>query len=732
MSADSEIHVDVNGDDDSRGNDYLPTSPLLKKSFGVYMSQRRKTIDRNDVPPTIMVEDEEGKKMVELDDEKMALFMAMLTYFSSKYVDDGKSIERQAKTAMTSVLNSNELVSSLIRPDTMQPIEQEKKQEEEKKEEEKKKEEKKKKKSKSKHDRKDADEKPSKHRKTKSRSKSIEDKPKEKPMEENKHEVEPKDDKKVEEKKDVPKDDKKVAEKKEDSPRKHEDKKGKKDESKVEKKKDDKPEKKEDPKDDKKVEEKKDDKPEKMEESRDDKKVEKKDDSPKKDDEKEESDLNSLELDPETIKLSSLSHSRQPSFESAFALSRLTRDDSWRRKKAIAKTQQLSVEGVSHMVEIDHVPDDVAEDLLIPSYVPPDDNSAAASAAAAVPIPKLKTPGGLGPCELVWGPACYQAPLSVVADNTMFMVRYRNDPYRFIIAIAGTHPLSLTNWFVHDMNVKILKWPYTNSEIQQSKDLHRPLKELHEQNTPLTQDSQPGVTGGTLEALRLLLAMRDPDTGLSITAKLASEILEYHKQLSTAPCEVTVVGHSLGGALCTVLALFLECTRDTWDPRRHCVVKCISFASPTVGNGAFADMYDSLLGSRTKRIHNNLDIVSLAWELSGVEKISTLYEPMIHTPSIMSIPLQIVRRMAARKGYKHVCADHDHKGFTFDPPNAERGTNFMNEVIWQHNVVYFTYFGFDSVLKCFSANVPLLASLANKSKLTDYLVIKGKAKGRKS
>jgi len=572
-----------------------------------------------DIPVTLTVVDEDGTtKIVELDDVKMALFMAMLTYFSNRFVDSRKSIELKTKKSMERVLNSDELISELIKPHSCrqkQPTEDEKN----------------KKKQKSKHENKDSGKK--KHRKH-------------------------------HKKKDLATQDKSEGSSVRDDDRKLEDTEEKKlGESAVDKK---------------------EEKTEKSKSKTSPEGVKRRDDAVADDG------LNSLDIDEEFLKSSSVHHSVQPSFESE-AADRLS-------QKQITEDDRTLFEDFSDLADFESYYDVVIEDV-----VPPVSESTF----------KPKTVDGLGPCELVWGPACYEAPLSRIADNTLIMTRYRNDPYRFIIAVAGTHPFSLTNWIVYDMNVKVLEWPYTHSRIQKSKSLN----DLHKVSDPLTDPSLPGITAGTLDGLRVLLAMRDPGTGQSLMAKLASEVALYHKQnpKPSVPFEVTLTGHSLGGALCTALALYLECTRNTWDPHGHCVVKCVSFASPTIGNGSFVQLYESFLGSRTKRFHNELDMVSLAWSLSGLERIYTLYEPLIHTPAVMTVPLQMVCRMAARNGYKHVCSDQE--GFVFDKPCVARGTDFMMEVIWQHNVVYYTYFGFYDILKCFESNIPLLGFLVSiKSK----------------
>ena len=56
---------------------------------------------------------------------------------------------------------------------------------------------------------------------------------------------------------------------------------------------------------------------------------------------------------------------------------------------------------------------------------------------------------------------CWQAAKSYVADNTLLMVRHRAQPYRLVLSICGTHPLSVQNWFQYNMDVvKLAPWPW--------------------------------------------------------------------------------------------------------------------------------------------------------------------------------------------------------------------------------------------------------------------------------
>lgn len=71
----------------------------------------------------------------------------------------------------------------------------------------------------------------------------------------------------------------------------------------------------------------------------------------------------------------------------------------------------------------------------------------------------------------------------------------------------------------------------------------------------------------------------------------------------TTTKRVTYVGHSLGGALATLCAMFTK----THFP--HYIVKCVTFGSPRVGNQSFVDAFDTSVDASLRYV-NGQDIVT--------------------------------------------------------------------------------------------------------------------------
>jgi hypothetical protein len=65
--------------------------------------------------------------------------------------------------------------------------------------------------------------------------------------------------------------------------------------------------------------------------------------------------------------------------------------------------------------------------------------------------------------DLAWGPVSYRAPFSVVDDSLMYVVRSRDVPDQYVVAIRGTSPISAFDWVFGDFwAADLTPWPYGN------------------------------------------------------------------------------------------------------------------------------------------------------------------------------------------------------------------------------------------------------------------------------
>jgi len=158
------------------------------------------------------------------------------------------------------------------------------------------------------------------------------------------------------------------------------------------------------------------------------------------------------------------------------------------------------------------------------------------------------------------------------------------------------------------------------------------------------------------------------------------------------PIQVTVTGHSKGGALASTTALWLADTQGTevppaeqWDPNATAEVRCFSFAGPTAGNEAFAHHSNATLGANCVRTINTKDIVPHAWTSTDLEEIPALYQPGVH--HIGAIDDLI----------KEIVADQTEQKLDYAHPDVERRIEgridlgrplFFDQLVYQHMEAY--------------------------------------------
>lgn len=83
---------------------------------------------------------------------------------------------------------------------------------------------------------------------------------------------------------------------------------------------------------------------------------------------------------------------------------------------------------------------------------------------------------------------------------------------------------------------------------------------------------------------------------------------------------IRLVGHSLGGALMSVVALYLK------DKFSGFNFYCETFAAPTAGDGWFASYFNKQMAGHALRIYNTLDVVPMAWCATSLDYSLTLYD----------------------------------------------------------------------------------------------------------
>jgi hypothetical protein len=196
-------------------------------------------------------------------------------------------------------------------------------------------------------------------------------------------------------------------------------------------------------------------------------------------------------------------------------------------------------------------------------------------------------PAALGPWSIVWGPATDQGILAYVA-------RSGGSPSTYALVFRG----SLAALDAHDF---LRNW------LEDADVLHQ---------VPFEYPASAGahVSSGANLALGSVAGLVDPITQQSL--------LTYLGAFANAaePITLMVAGHSLGGALTQIAALWLYDQLIATKKLTAVTLLPCTYAAPAFGNQQFATLYETTFPNAYRAV-NTLDVVPMAFEnLDGVQK----------------------------------------------------------------------------------------------------------------
>ncbi len=197
--------------------------------------------------------------------------------------------------------------------------------------------------------------------------------------------------------------------------------------------------------------------------------------------------------------------------------------------------------------------------------------------------------------QIAWGPAVIagqgDASLSINGNNaivpvsSMTIFRETTDTNNYVVGIEATNPYCPFDWETLDLNVSnMVPWPggaHGNLSMGTSIGLNNyilPLTDINQHTTAVQ------YIGNILK--------RNPGANIIVT------------------------GHSLGGALSPVFALYLKEN----NPNAHII--CMSTAGASPGDINFCSYYNSVMQPTTIRVWNYLDVVPHAWVPDTMRLIS--------------------------------------------------------------------------------------------------------------
>jgi hypothetical protein len=201
-----------------------------------------------------------------------------------------------------------------------------------------------------------------------------------------------------------------------------------------------------------------------------------------------------------------------------------------------------------------------------------------------------------GNFQLVW--------LGISPDwaNLMYVARDSRETARFAVVVRGTDWNFLTDWKDDFDVLKTHDWPTANP----------PNPSIY-------------VARGAWDGLQALLATTSnlfnmtPPAIVLPTPMVTLFMAESLWNTYDTDIDIYVTGHSLGGAMATVVGLWLADTASTWVLRPNKVnFKTYTFASPTVGNQDFANYYNGQTANsqvqwQAFRVYNDQDAVPFGY-----------------------------------------------------------------------------------------------------------------------
>lgn len=185
-----------------------------------------------------------------------------------------------------------------------------------------------------------------------------------------------------------------------------------------------------------------------------------------------------------------------------------------------------------------------------------------------------------------------------LVDNAMY-VAYCAETQSYVVALSGTNGISAFDWAAEDFFVGGKRSWSDVTGISTGRGC---------------------ISAGTAIGLDILRTMAS-------NGQTLEEFFEAIVDDANGNVNITVTGHSLGGALAPALALALEDLRESWDPNGKAIINVLPSAGPTPGDARFSVYYESKLGMRTNRIWNTLDVIAHAWDRNQILHVPDIYYP---------------------------------------------------------------------------------------------------------
>ena len=156
-------------------------------------------------------------------------------------------------------------------------------------------------------------------------------------------------------------------------------------------------------------------------------------------------------------------------------------------------------------------------------------------------------------------------------------------------------------------------------------------------------------------------------------------------------------GHSLGGAVAPLLALWLKDNQSAWDPGgRATDIGCWGYAGPTPGLSDFTTYYNARIPN-SYRVHNTFDAVPYQWNAGDIAALPTLYVPPLSESVVVEVAAAIEKHMVkgldyTQPGVHDMPLEGAYKELPGGPPKHAVEA-FFEQAGYQHFRGYFELLG---------------------------------------
>jgi hypothetical protein len=215
-------------------------------------------------------------------------------------------------------------------------------------------------------------------------------------------------------------------------------------------------------------------------------------------------------------------------------------------------------------------------------------------------------------------------------------VQSKSNPSQYAVATAGTDAISIADWVLEDFWTGMtVPWPYG------------------------TATTSPRISIASLLGLTICQTLV-PCAGLPGAGWSLKQFLKAAVAAAKSSLTITTTGHSLGGSLSPLMALWLKDTQGTanihknelWDPNSSATLIAYSFAGATSGDVNWANYFDSKFDAlHAFRVWNRYDVVPHAWNVTDIAETPTLYSSTPN-PEIQKIADNAIKDVGALN-YQH-------------------------------------------------------------------------------